>query len=179
MEQVTIKLAESIKKANIQGIIKNIIEYLVKNKDNISAAASHVSKHIANSVEKGIVGLAELTGAIKADPTIQQLLEVDQSGTLATILDTAAYGAHTQEVKSASLKKIAEGIKDHATISMSRDDISKKKFLVELQENLFDDLALSVKTSGVSRNMLMNLLIEYYLKNESTLAPKLLELNNE
>jgi len=72
--------------------------------------------------------------------------------------------------------RIAEELKDLTSVSMARGkDIEKKKFLVELKGDLFQKLAAVVDEVGVSRNLLLNLLVEYYLDNKDELNTKLLE----
>lgn len=71
--------------------------------------------------------------------------------------------------------RIAEDMKDLTSLSMTRDkDVEKKKFLVELEASIFNDFNSVVKEAGVSRNLLVNMLIAYYLKNKTKLSPEVL-----
>lgn len=73
--------------------------------------------------------------------------------------------------------KVAEGLKDLTSITMARGkEIPRKKFLVEIEEGIFNRLNQAVEEEGISRNLLMNLLTEYYLQNRSKITSELLKL---
>jgi hypothetical protein len=83
--------------------------------------------------------------------------------------------------KDNTLKKAEDiyspDLKELTSLMFQRDpDIQKRRFLVELEEGLFNDLAKSTEEEGVSRNLLINLLIEYFLKNKGEMISKLKSL---
>lgn len=77
---------------------------------------------------------------------------------------------------SSSKKKIkmAAELKELTSLSFERNpDIKKKRFLVELEESLFEKLVKEVEDEGISRNLLMNLLVQYFVNNKSEVINKL------
>ena len=83
-------------------------------------------------------------------------------------------------LRAASVKeytKIADGLKDLTSLSMARGkDIAKKKFLVELEESLFQKLSAAVSQQGISRNLLINLLVQYFLENPEKITSEILRM---
>jgi len=82
--------------------------------------------------------------------------------------------------KISSLLKRAEeegGLKGLTSLTIGRGkDIPRKKFLVELEEGNFNKLNAASDEEGISRNLLVNLLVDYYLANQKAVTEELLKM---
>lgn len=74
-------------------------------------------------------------------------------------------------------KKADPDLKELTSVVFERNpDIKKKRFLVEAEESLAANFQKVSSEEGISRNLLINLLMEYFLKNRERISKELKDL---